>query len=69
MRRPARFFHHFIREDGQIWLDDGEEIVNVEYTAEGWHIDVVEYGADQDLSVEHGRAQFKSDHSDGGDGA
>lgn len=43
-RRPVRFFHFFIPEDGQIWLDGTDQIVNVEYSAEGWHIDVMEEG-------------------------
>jgi hypothetical protein len=51
-RRPVRFFHHFIPEDGQIWLDGTAQIVNVEYTAEGWHIDVMEEGQIQGVPGE-----------------
>jgi hypothetical protein len=48
----VRFFHHFIPEDGQIWLDGTAQIVNVEYTAEGWHIDVMEEGQIQGVPGE-----------------
>jgi hypothetical protein len=70
MRRPVRFFNHEISEDGQIWLDENMTILSARFVTQQqwpgrWHVVVVEYGEDQDLSVEHGRAQFKSARIDG----
>jgi len=46
-RRPVRFFHHFIKEQGQIWLEPDQVLVNVEYDGTGWHLDVAEMGPEQ----------------------
>lgn len=62
MRRPVRFFHQFIREADQIWIDedDGEKIVNIAYDGTGWHVDIMQLGAEQTQDPVLGPVRFSA---------
>lgn len=59
-RRPIRFFHHRIDEQGTLWLDGDTRLVSADWDSANreWNVVLVEYGTPQDIDEDNGRAQF-----------